>query len=133
MKNPTSPCPCTSGKSFNKCCGRFLEATHQQHAKTPEQLMRSRFTAFKLGGHGQYLIATWADTTCPTTNSSALDEKELDWQHLAILDSSVSGDTGIVEFKAFYKDSDGSLACLHERSSFIRQNGRWFYTQGVIY
>ena len=29
------------------------------HAKTPEQLMRSRFTAFKLGGYGKTTTSTY--------------------------------------------------------------------------
>ncbi|HSG62441.1 MAG TPA: SEC-C metal-binding domain-containing protein, partial [Pseudomonadales bacterium] len=47
-------CPCGSNKPFAKCCDRFLSGA--QHAKTPEQLMRSRFSAFFLGGYGQYLL-----------------------------------------------------------------------------
>ena len=95
--------------------------------------MRSRFTAYKLGGYGQYLIDTWDNSSCPTTNPLALDEKELDWQRLEIIDKSVSGDEGMVEFKAYYVMDNNTQACLHERSRFIRVCGEWRYTEGTIY
>ena len=56
------------------------------------------------------------------------------WQKLQILDC-VDGDVndtrGIVEFKAYYVDG-GRRHCLHERSSFIREAGRWYYVDGVV-
>ena len=131
--NPNTPCPCTSNKLFYKCCGRFLNSDNAHYPKTPEQLMRSRFSAYKLGGYGQYLIHTWAVETCPTNNPIELNTPELDWQHLAILDKSVDGTSGTVEFKAYYLEPDGSLAYLHERSSFVRALGKWLYVEGMIY
>ncbi len=128
-----SPCPCTSNKALNKCCGRFLNSDDAQYPKTPEQLMRSRFSAYKLGGYGQYLINTWAVETCPTHNPIELNTPDLDWQHLDILDKSIDGNSGIVEFKAYYLEPDGSLAYLHERSSFVRAQGKWLYVKGEIY
>jgi SEC-C motif-containing protein len=40
-------CPCSSGKDFASCCEPIL--TRKQKAKTAEQLMRSRYTAYATG------------------------------------------------------------------------------------
>ena len=50
-------CICGKPQPFAKCCDRFL--SYNQTARTPEQLMRSRFSAYALGGYGEYLISTW--------------------------------------------------------------------------
>lgn len=121
-------CPCASNKPIGKCCGRFL--TGQQHAKTPEQLMRSRFTAFYMGDHGQYLIDTWHPTKRRGLNALDLNAKDTDWQTLEIIEKSQTGNQGIVEFKAWYKTDTGEMACLHERSRFERVGGKWYYVDG---
>ena len=63
-------CICCSGKKFEQCCDLFLN--QKQQARTPEQLMRSRYAAFALGGYGQYLLATWLPEF-----SHGLDENSL--------------------------------------------------------
>ena len=118
-------CPCGSNKPFIKCCGRFLDGGQQ--AKTPEQLMRSRFCAFFLGGYGQYLVDTWAPEHRGGLQAIDLNTRETDWQRLVIVDKSQRGDEGIVEFKAYFLDEDGKESCHHERSSFERRQGRWLY------
>ncbi len=37
-------CPCCSGLSYDECCAPLIQ--QQTPAKTPEQLMRSRYTAY---------------------------------------------------------------------------------------
>lgn len=124
-------CPCGSNKSFEKCCGRFLDG--DQHAKTPEQLMRSRYTAYALGGYGEYLLQTWFPATSAGVDATSLSIRSLDWCGLEILDKSQQGDNGMVEFKAYYHpakaDDDG---VMHEKSTFVRTNGRWFYVGGEV-
>lgn len=135
----TASCPCTSGKLFGKCCGRFIGEHGGQTAqfpKTPEQLMRSRFCAYKLGGCGEYLLATWHPKYTPAVSALSLSTRELDWQHLEIIDTSVTGDRGTVEFKAWFSVTPGELAqleCMHERSAFIRAAQQWQYTHGQQY
>lgn len=92
--------------------------------------MRSRYSAFALGLPG-YLAETWADETRP-------DEIDLNdgtvWRRLQIvdtLDGGAGAKTGIVEFRASYRDSDGT-GLLHERSRFVREGGRWVYVDGEI-
>ena len=98
--------------------------------------MRSRFAAFALGGHGQYLLDTWYTLNRPQSSSADLNYSELDWSHLCILEVTSEGDVGdefeIVEFIAWY-NSGSEKGLLHERSRFCRQDGRWVYIDGDLY
>ena len=58
--NHDDRCPCSSGEVYGACCGRFLgefAASGTLTAPAPEQLMRSRFTAFATGD-AAYLLAS---------------------------------------------------------------------------
>ena len=126
------PCPCGSTKDYVQCCGRFLDGG--ELAKTPEQLMRSRFSAYALGGYGQYLLATWFPATARGLTVQGLSERSVDWQKLEVVAKSQSGDEGMVEFKAYFKDGkqDDALEVMHEISEFKRINGRWLYVGGRV-
>ena len=90
--------------------------------------MASRFSAFAVGDEA-YLLATWH----PSTRPSALPPSELEWRRLEILDVVAGGPfdtTGIVEFRAHYRGPSGR-GSLHERSRFVRDDGRWFYVDAV--
>jgi SEC-C motif-containing protein len=50
-------CPCTSSRTFDKCCEPFLAG--RQRSDTAEKLMRSRFTAYSLR-NADYLVNTTA-------------------------------------------------------------------------
>ena len=82
-------CACCSGKSFMRCCGRFL--VQQQAAKTAEQLMRSRFTAYALGGHGNYLMATWLNAEAMGLSAAQLSSSDYKWYRLEVLDKVQKG------------------------------------------
>ena len=119
------PCPCLSGLPYAECCGRFHTGIA---APTAEALMRSRYSAFAIGD-AAYLLATWHPSTRP-------DDLELDesirWYRLDIIDRVGGGPldvAGIVEFEAFYKGSE--RGSQRERSSFVREDGRWFYVSVV--
>ncbi|MGG5174467.1 YchJ family protein [Pseudarthrobacter sp. J1763] len=120
-------CPCNSGDIFAECCGRFLHGT--QSAPTAQALMRSRYTAFACG-HVEYLMKSWHPSTRP-------DELELEagmiWRRLVIEDASAGGpfDTqGTVTFSAYYL-LDGQKGVQQELSRFVREDGQWFYLDGV--
>ncbi|MEX1033441.1 MAG: YchJ family metal-binding protein [Cellvibrionaceae bacterium] len=122
--------PCGK-KSFEQCCGRFLNGG--ELAKTPEQLMRSRYTAYALGGHGKYLLQTWFPATAGGLTEEELSDKKLDWRKLEILNRSQHGDEGVVEFKAwFLRGINEKLEAMHEISEFRRVNGRWYYIGGRV-
>ena len=122
---PNTLCPCGSNKAFNACCGRFLE--QGQFAKTPEQLMRSRFTAFFLGGYGQYLVDTWAPENRGGLQAVDLNQRETEWLRLEVIQKNQQGNKGEVEFKAYFKDGEAE-ECHHEHSCFERRSEKWFYT-----
>ncbi len=124
-------CPCGSGELFQRCCQPYLD--EDALPRSPEQLMRSRYSAF-CTGNIDYLIATHhpsqhkADDRKTLANTIATTE----WLGLRLLNSAVINEAaglGRVEFVAFYQ-SKGRVEQLHERSEFLRQNGRWFYLKG---
>lgn len=120
-------CPCCSGKPFKQCCAPFLSGTNP---KTVKQLMRSRYSAFALGGHGEHLLRTWHPTVVPDLSASDLDEITTEWVKLEVLRSGQTGDTGIVEFRASFIDGDGIEKVHHEISRFVREKGLWYYLNG---
>ncbi|KUE81558.1 YchJ family protein [Aeromonas schubertii] len=122
-----SDCPCGQGRPYADCCQPLhLGAA----APTPEALMRSRYCAFVLG-LGEYLVETWHPDHLGGLSAEELGQQDTRWDHLEILGSGEQGDQGWVEFKAWFQDG-GQLACLHERSRFLREAGRWRYTEGEI-
>ena len=125
-------CICGSHKAPHKCCYRFLDG--QQWAKTPEQLMRSRYSAYALGGYGEYLLKTWLPDEAGAQGLSALQlsEKNTEWVGLDVLAKGQKGDDGWVEFKAYYIDAENDQSVMHECSSFKRIKGRWYYVNGVV-
>ena len=126
----TEYCFCDSKKPFKQCCERFINGSDV--AKTPKQLMHSRYTAYALGDHGEYLLKTWAPESRKGLTAISLSEKTHEWVKLEILDSSQKGNEGIVEFKAYYKAEDSSLNVLHEKSRFKRIDRRWYYVDGEV-
>ena len=125
---PQSPCPCGSGLDYRGCCARLIE--QELVADTPEQLMRSRYTAYALD-RPEYLRATWHASTRP-------DAVELDgtsglaprWIGLDVRNCArQSEEWATVEFIARYRVG-GRAHRLHERSRFVRDAGRWYYVDG---
>lgn len=120
-------CPCGGGV-FGECCAPILAG---EPARTAEQLMRSRFTAFALGDT-RHLTQTWHPSTAPT----ALDlDDGPHWERLEIVraDAGQPGDTrGIVEFRAHWREASAQRGTLHEVSRFRFAAGRWYYVDGVI-
>ncbi|MAM57684.1 MAG: hypothetical protein CMN25_10150 [Salinicola sp.] len=128
-------CPCGSGWHYDRCCGIYHRL--EQTAPTPEALMRSRYSAFALGGLGSYLVRTWdPDAIEPTLTSAALDRRDNQWLGLEIVGTRTTGAKATVEFKARFRPwnavSAGPVQTLHERSRFRRHRGDWLYIDGVI-
>ena len=120
-------CPCGTGLTYAECCGRLHDGTAT--AGTAEQLMRSRYSAFAVGD-AAYLLDTWHPRTRPRT-------LELDpavrWTGLEIVATtagSMLDREGTVEFEAAYV-VDRAAGVQRERSRFVREDGRWFYLDGV--
>lgn len=127
MTSPTR-CPCGSGDTYTDCCGRFHSG--EASAPTAGALMRSRFSAFAVAD-ASYLFSTWHPSTRPS--DLALDENTR-WTRLDLVDVIDGGPfdtTGVVEFRAHHRTGD-VRGVLHERSSFVRQDGQWFYVNGEV-
>ncbi|MFQ3246866.1 MAG: SEC-C motif-containing protein [Arenicella sp.] len=123
-------CVCASGKGFNRCCQPYLSGSRRP--KTPVQLMRSRFSAFALGGYGAYLLETWLPSSSNGLSEFELSQLSVDWQHLQIIDKSQQGGRGMVEFKATFLDHYGEQQRHHEISQFHRISGHWYYAAGRV-
>jgi SEC-C motif domain protein len=145
----TATCPCRAGDAtitsanmsashaYGQCCAPWHKGLQpapphpERHAQTPEQLMRSRYSAYvlQLGG---YLLATWYGETSP----GEIDFPPTKWLGLEIKHTATTGDVGVVEFIARYRDSTGRAHRLEETSRFVREGAgdtaRWFYIDGVV-
>ena len=111
------PCPCGSGATYDACCGPLL--ANRVQAATPEQLMRSRYTAYVVGD-ADHLFRTWHPRTRPEDTTP---DRSTRWTGLQVL--ATEGDT--VEFVASW---DGGR--MHEVSRFEQRAGRWFYVDGDL-
>lgn len=129
---PSSACPCGRTSTKNKpiayadCCGRFIEHFESTPAPDAEHLMRSRYSAFVLE-NASYLQATWHTSQRPADLDFEAGAKWLGLQVKAF--QPTSADTAEVEFVARFRVG-GRAVRLHERSRFVREDGRWLYVDG---
>lgn len=122
-----APCPCGSGPPYADCCGPWHTGIdHGVHAPTAEALMRSRYSAYVIGLL-DYLLATWHPSTAP----GDLELPPVKWLGLEVRHAATSGDAGVVEFVARCRDG-GRAERMHETSRFVREDGRWYYIDGVM-
>lgn len=126
-----SSCPCGNSKAYEQCC----EPIHHNPslANTPEQLMRSRYSA-----HVKQLVDYVVNTYHPSCNAEqereAIAESiDSQWCCLEVISCEAGShdNEGFVTFKAYFAQ-DGKEYCLEERSRFIRENGQWYYIDGTF-
>ncbi len=135
MPQNLAPKPCPCGRlgvarqpvSFTSCCGQYVEHFATAPAPDSESLMRSRYTAF-VQERADYLLATWHASHHP---ASVEFEPGVKWLGLEVRSHRQIDDTHAeVEFVARQKPMGGPAVRLHERSRFVRESGRWYYTEG---
>lgn len=124
-------CPCCSGKTYEECCEGIIKGIRK--AATPEELMRSRYTAYAKAEVDHIIESTY-----PSERDSN-DREEIrnwavksEWKALTILSTEKGGpddEVGFVEFKADYADHGVSLE-HHELAEFRRSKGEWFFYDG---
>ena len=122
-------CPCGSKLEYSDCCQPLHEG--KDYAKTAEQLMRSRYSAFAKKQE-QYILDTWY----PSMRNDELNLKKDPtwWTGLEIVDTAggLEADSkGEVEFIASYTVRKKEFK-LHERSSFVQEDGHWLYVDGQL-
>ncbi|GAB4098135.1 YchJ family protein [Sinomonas halotolerans] len=150
---PDSRCPCGTGETYAHCCGRFhsgagsaeLSEGAAPPAPTAEALMRSRYSAYAVGGSAGvgYLLATWH----PSTRPAGLElDPATRWRRLEVLRTTAGGpfdEEGTVDFAAHYTEVDedagtapsggrGRRGVMREHSRFVREGGRWYYVDGDV-
>ena len=117
-------CPCGVGGSYLQCCAPLHLG--QRLAQTPEELMRSRYSAFAKGD-AAYLLKSWAPETRPL-GLGDLGGRE--WIGLTIEVHGLEGaDEGFVRFVARYREN-GKESLMRERSRFRREGAAWLYVDG---
>lgn len=109
-------CYCGSQKLYKECCFPFISGSLK--SETPEQLMRSRYSAFCIKDI-EYLISTHYSSKRQLNEREILAQTihETQWLGLKLIKkgkSQISQGVGYVEFAAFYKDSE--IEQLHENS-----------------
>jgi len=126
--NPPTLCPCGTQQPYANCCGPLHAG---QPAPDALALMRSRYSAYVLRDEA-YLRASWDPATCPEDLGFDNEGARTQWLGLDIKDHRSTGDDGAeVEFVARYRIGGGSAVRLHERSRFVRREGRWYYVDGI--
>ncbi len=123
-KSSKLACPCGS-PLYQDCCELLHKGLNV--AQSPEQLMRSRYSAFALGLE-PYLLSTWHTSTRPPPPLFDNPPSQK-WISLTIKHASESETSGTVEFIATYRLS-GRAHRLHEISNFVKEDGRWYYVDG---
>ena len=124
----SNTCPCGRNQSYTECCGIIHK--NQAAARTAEDLMRSRYTAFT-SANGDYLMQSHHAKTRKISDKREIVDwaKSVQWLKLEVIDQSkgLAFDTdGTVEFKAIFMER-GQIQAIHENSSFVKENGTWFY------
>lgn len=123
-------CPCGSNAQYKQCCEPLI--LKKVNAKSPEQLMRSRYSAYALK-HSEYIYETYSNASKnqQSINDIAIWAKETNWLNLRVLNASEfkNNATPTVEFEAIYKNA-GILYKMNEKSTFIQENNLWRYVDG---
>jgi SEC-C motif-containing protein len=124
-------CPCGSQTVYAECCRPLIKG--EQSAKTAEQLMRSRYSAYVKNELGYIL------TSLHPEHRSDYDEKSTRtwaesavWHGISILKTSGGGvddSEGEVEFVVSYTEK-GLKQEHHELSSFKKEGGTWYFVTG---
>lgn len=118
-------CPCGSTLQLTACCKPYISG--EKYAPTAEALMRSRYTAYVL-----HAIDYLVETTHPNERHH-YPKKELlswaktcHWKRLQIVHTT----THEVAFSAYYADKKNQLHEHREWSTFVNEDGRWYYLEG---
>ena len=129
----TSSCHCGADTDFEACCKPFLDG--EANAKTAEELMRSRYSAY-VSEKIDYIVNTHDPDRREDVDRDSTEKwaKEASWAGLEIVDTQdggVNDDQGVVEFIARYTMKGGEYL-HHERSQFRKIDETWYYVDGEM-
>ncbi len=126
-------CPCGSHRAYGECCGPLISS--ERRAATAEQLMRSRYSAY-VRKELEYIRTSLhpAHRTDFDEQSTRDWAERATWLGLEIVRTAKGGpedDEGQVEFIASYSE-DGVRKEHHERSTFRKEKGAWYFVSGKV-
>jgi len=130
MTSSTQMCHCDSGLDLGECCGPLLQK--KATAKSPEALMRSRYSAFVLQDF-DYLLRTHDPETVSEFDVEANKDwaKSVQFTKLEIINSSEKNEKGQVKFNAYFMIlSSQEPKVHHEKSIFRKIKGQWYFRSG---
>ncbi len=127
------PCPCKSGKKTKGCCAPILNGSV---ARSPEALMRSRYTAYVTGNIGHIMKTTHPDGEHYRKDKQAWHNEidvfctQFSFHGLEVRETEIKDNHGWVTFHARISQGDRDVS-FTERSFFRLENGRWLYHSGT--
>ena len=120
-------CFCGSGKTFGRCCGPIVEG--KKPARTPEELMRARYSAHCLRKYEFLVTSTHPDRREGVSEKEVAEwAQHVEWTGLEV-HSAVPGPddtTGQVSFTAHYTIQDTAQE-LREDAEFQKEDDTWYY------
>ncbi|MGY5351371.1 YchJ family protein [Wenyingzhuangia sp. IMCC45533] len=123
-------CFCDSKRLYRDCCGLIHQDIYQ--AKTPIDLMRSRYSAYVLADL-VYLMQSHHSSTKPIDEKEEISiwTKSVLWKGLEVISSNIiNDDLGYVTFKARFIEQDKECV-IYEKSRFVKENNHWTYIDGI--
>lgn len=124
-------CPCGSEKNYSECCEQIISGV--QSARTAEQLMRARYSAYVLAEMNFIFESTHPDHREGYDHAGTKEWAETaEWHGLEIIDTNKGGEgdsVGEVEFIARFTEK-GNKREHHEAGQFKRKDGNWYFTDG---
>lgn len=125
-------CPCGNELPYLECCNVIHLDINK--AKTAEQLMRSRYSAF-VKANGDFLMQSWHSSKhTPTLQHDLVHwAMSVKWIRLEVhetIQGLENDKEGVVSFSAFYMEKFMNRA-LHETSKFIKENNHWVYLHAI--
>ena len=126
-------CPCGSERPYAECCEPVIEG--KRSAKTAEELMRSRYSAYAKGKVSHVLKSSHPNLRQTLDENATRQWSDgAEWEHIEIVRTEKGGeddDEGAVEFIAHFTE-DGVKRTHHEISHFKKFRGRWYYNDGEV-
>ncbi len=123
-------CYCGSNEEYDLCCHPFVGG--KKLPVTPEQLMRSRYSAYAQGII-DYIIDTMSGKALSGFVKSSAKQwaDSVIWLGLKVINSyNETKEHGFVEFSAKFMQKNNKLQEIHELSEFICVENKWFYIDG---
>lgn len=124
----TEKCYCGSTSSFVSCCQIYINGNKK--APTALVLMKSRYSAYATL-QVDYLLKSTHLSQRYLYSKEDLQHwaRANNWQKLEI----ISFAENTVEFKAYFIDENKISQTHHELSTFILEDGIWYYVDGEYF